>query len=223
MRKTFDSLLILTFLAFPSAAQEKTEACRADMQHLKLPEHAIIDDVLGLSQPPLTYLFSQDGVDVYSATNFEVMRLFQRTGMPFANAFTVILVYQDERVRQQKIESLLKDNPYAPFEKLKFSIWRFELTPVWDDNVLKRKWLVAGIAYFKPVSCTTLESRMPASSAGYLEATIQGSNRIAGQMPPMTIPESQRLPAIPNSVLGKTLNVMRNLLKSYGRGCPGFS
>ncbi len=186
------------------------------MENLKLPDHAFIDEVLGLNQPPLAFLFSQDGIDVYSATDFKAMQLFQRTGMSFANAFTVILVYQDQQIRQKKVESLLKQNPYAPFEDLKFATWRFELTPVWANNVLVRKWLVAGIAYFKPSSCVSVESRMPAVSEGYLEATIQGNNRIAGWMPPMEIPESQRLPVAPNSVLSRTLEVMRHQLQSYG-------
>jgi hypothetical protein len=215
MRTPLESLLVLTLLSLPASAQT-TDTCREDVRHLKLPEHAIIDDVLGLSQPPLVFLFSQDGVDVYSATDFKAMQMFQKGGIPFANAFTVILVYQDEQVRQKKIESLRKANPYDPLENLKFATWRFELTPVWDDNVLKRKWLVAGMAYFKPVSCEPLESRMPASSLGYLEATIDGKNRITGRMPPIEIPASQRLPATPNSVLARTLEVMRRQLQSYG-------
>jgi hypothetical protein len=216
MRKMLESLLIFVVLAFPAVAQKTGNDCRNDMKHLKLPEHAFIDDVLGLNQPPLAFLFSQDGVDVYSATDFKAMQLFQRTGMSFANAFTVILVYQDEQIRQKKVESLLKQNPYAPFENLKFATWRFELTPVWVNNVLMRKWLVSGIAFFKPVSCEPAESRMPATSQGYLEATIQGKNKILGWMPPMEIPEAQRLPVAPNSVLSRTLEIMRQQLQSYG-------
>jgi hypothetical protein len=208
-------LLILTLLSFPAAAQT-TDSCRADVRHLKLPEHAFIDDVLGLEQPPLVFLFSQDGVDVYSATDFKAMRVFHKSGMPFANAFTVILVYQDERVRQQKIESLRKAYPSDTLDDLKFATWRFELTPLWVDNVLMRKWLVSGMAYFKPVSCEPLESRLPASSQGYLEAARGGHNWIVGRMPPITIPESQRLPVTPNSVLARALEIMRQELKSYG-------
>jgi hypothetical protein len=215
MRKTLESLLILMFLSFPATAQT-TDACREDVRHSKLPEHAFIDDVLGLNQPPVVFLFSQDGVDVYSATDFKAMQVFQKSGVPIANAFTVILVYQDERVRQKKIESLRKENPYYHLVNLKFATWRFELTPVWDNNVLKRKWLVAGIAYFTPVSCEPIESRMPASSQGYIEATINGKNRITGRMPPIDIPVSQRLPAAPNSVLSRALEVMRHQLESYG-------
>src|SRR5260370_12631943 len=216
MRKIVESLLIFRFLASSAVAQKATEACRADMKHLKLPEKGFVDGVVGLSQQTLLFLFSQDGVDVYSATDFKAMRMFQRTGMPFANAFTVVLVYQDEQMRQRKIESLLKENPHAPFEDLKFATLRYELTPVWDDNVLKRKWLIAGMAYFKPVSCEPMASRMPASSERYLHATIQRNNRIAGQIPPIAIPESQRLPPTPDSVLAKALDAMRTLLQSYG-------
>src|SRR5258708_9399929 len=132
MRKTFESLLILMFLSFPATAQT-TDDCRADVRHLKLPEHAFIDDVLGLAQPPLVFLFSQDGVDVYSATHFKAMQVFQKSGMPLANAFTVILVYQDEQVRQEKIEYVRKSFPYASLnnlDNLKFATFRFELLPV---------------------------------------------------------------------------------------------
>src|SRR5438874_2996206 len=134
MRKALESLLILTFLSSPATAQ--TDACRADVRNLKLPGRAFMDDVLGLSQPPVVFLFSQDGVDVYSSTDFRAMQAFEIGGIPFANAFTVILVYQDERIRQQKIESLRKVYPDASLENLKFATWRFELTPVWDENVL---------------------------------------------------------------------------------------
>jgi hypothetical protein len=216
MRKILKCFVIFALLCLPTAAQT-TDACRADVRNLKLPGHAFIDDVVGLSQPPIVFLFSQDGVDVYSATDFKAMQAFERGGIPFANAFTVILVYQDERIRQQKIESLRKTYPAAPLENMKFATWRFELTPVWDDNVLKRKWLVAGMAYFKPVSCEPTGSRMPASSQGYLEATMSGNNRIiVAGMPPAAIPESKRLPAAPNSVLAKALEIMRHELQSYG-------
>jgi hypothetical protein len=211
--RILESLAILALLPYPTAAQKTTEACRADVRHLKLPQYAFIDDVLGLSQPPLVFLFSQDGVDVYSATDFEGMKQMRRGGIPFANAFTVILVYQGEEIRQKKIESLRKDNPYVPLEDLKFATWRFELTPVWVDNVLMRKWLISGAAYFRPMSC---EPADPSSAQSYLEASINGKNRILGRMPPTEIPESQRIPPTPNSVLARTLEVMRQELKSYG-------
>ncbi|MHB8653964.1 MAG: hypothetical protein ACYDA9_08810 [Terriglobia bacterium] len=226
MIKTIIQLsLVLPFFVFPASAQI-TDACRADLKHLKLPEHAITDEVLGLEQPPVVFAFAQDGVDVYSATDFTAMQVLKKLGQPLANAFTVILVYQDDRVRQRKIESLRKEvrtldwftrgYPYAPLENLKFATWRFELTPVWVDDVLTRQWLVAGMAYFEPVSCEAADERMPASSRGYLEATMNGHNFIFGQMPPVAIPVDKQMPPIGNSVLGKALEVMRLLLKKYG-------
>jgi hypothetical protein len=223
VRKILESLLILAFLSFPATAQT-IDACAADVRHLKLPEHAFIDDVVGLGQPPLVFLFSQEGVDVYSATHFKAMQAFQKSGMQLANAFTVILVYQDEHARQEKIEYVRKSFPYANLknlDNLKFATFRFELLPVWVDDMLTRKWVISGMAYFKPVSCEPMESRMPASSQGYLEATIiNGHNGIAGYTPLVPLPEGwpHNPPLSPpaNSVLAKTLGVMRDLLKSYG-------
>lgn len=223
------SLFLLTLLCFCSLGfAQNDQSCRADLQSLKLPDHAFIDDVPELSQPPVSFLFSQDGVDVYSATDFKTMRFLNRFGQPFANAVTVILVYQDEQVRQRKIESLRKDvaridhferdNSHAPLENLKFATWRFELTPVWVDNVLTRQWLVSGMAYFEPESCEPMESRSPAWPKGYLEASMNWNrhNSIVGWMPPITLPENQRTPPIHNSILARTLETMRSILKSSG-------
>lgn len=210
-------LAIAIAFAIAGAGAQTTDECRADVSHLKLPEHAFIDDVLGLDQPALVSLFSQDGVDVYSATHFKAMQVFQKSGLQLANAFTVILVYQDEQVRQEKIEYVRKSFPYADsknLENLKFATFRFELLP------LTRKWAISGMAFFKPVSCEPLESRMPASSQGYLEATINGNNRIAGYTPLLPLPErwphNPPLSPAANSVLVKTVSAMRDLLKSYG-------
>jgi hypothetical protein len=222
MKKLFGYVLMVGCLCFPASAQT-TGVCESDLRHLKLPERAFIDEVFGLDQPHVAFLFSQDGVDVYSATDVRTMQAWQQAGMAFTNAITVILVYQDEQARQRKIQSLRKTLDSlpgwyrdAPLENLKFSTWRFELTPVWADNVLTRKWLIAGTAYFEPVSCEPIESRIPASSQGYLEASINCHNRIVGQMPPVPIPENQRLAPPDNSILAKALETMQRKLKTYG-------
>jgi hypothetical protein len=154
----------------------------------------------------------------------KAMQVFHKSGMQLANAFTVILVYQDEHVRQEKIEYVRKSFPYADLknlDNLKFATFRFELLPVWVDDVLTRKWVISGMAYFKPASCEPMESRMPASSQGYLEATIiNGHNGIAGYTPLLRLPDGwpHNPPLSPpaNSMLAKTLDVMRQQLKSYG-------
>ena len=215
MLKAFKFVLLLPLLSSQVVAQT-TDACKADVRYLKLPERALIDDVLGLSEPPVVFLFSQDGFDFYSATDFKATKGLRRLGLAVADAFTIIVVYQDERARRKQIESLQVQYPYSHFEDLKFSTWRFELTPVWIDNVLRRKWLVSGMAFFKPVSCEPAEAKIPLSSQGYLEASINCHNRIVGQMPPMTIPENQRLPAAPNTVMSRAVDAMRELLKSNG-------
>jgi hypothetical protein len=225
MRKIIESLLVLACLCLPASAQIN-DACRADLRHLKLPEHAFIDDVIGLDQPPLAFLFSEDGVDVYSATAIDAMREWNRAGLPpVDDAITVILVYQEEQVRQRKIESLRKDVARmnyllryrrAPLENLKFSTWRFELTAVWVNNVLTRQWLISGVAYFEPVSCEPVKSRIPASRNGYLEASISCNNSIIGAMPPVMVPKDQWGPPAPNSVLAHALEGMQHVFQVYG-------
>jgi len=206
-----------------SVFAQSNDACQSDLRHLKLPDHALIDE--GLGQPPVVFAFSQDGVDVYSAIDLKTRQIFQRfgtpSGRPFENVFTVILVYQDERIRQRKIESLRKMPhlpynyyPHAPLKNLKFGAWEFELTPVWLDNVLTRKWLISQVQYFEPVSCEPVESRIPASSLlqGYLEASTECHNWVDG----MILLENRRVPPDDNSVLSKAVEVMRHMLETHG-------
>jgi hypothetical protein len=56
---------------------------------------------------PLEFLFSDRGVDVYSATSYR-----RPYPLPWVrdNGVTVIIVYQDEVARQKQIESLRKSN-----------------------------------------------------------------------------------------------------------------
>jgi hypothetical protein len=205
------ALLGLCSLCCAVAAQ----TCEKDVQHLNLPERASIDDVAGLSGPPLEFLFSKDGVEVYSATDFYAMREFRRGSISFANAFTVLLVYQTEEIRQKKIESLRKQYPYAHLSNLKYATWRFELTPMWVDNVLVRKWLVTGMAYFEPISCDGPKAGNSDATQTYLAASINYKNRIVDQMPPLALPENQRSPPTPNSVLARALEEMQKKLQFY--------
>lgn len=215
-------------LALSAPVYGQAPRCQAELRYLKLPARAFTDDVFGLNEPPLTLSFSKDGIDVYSATDFKTMHALQQygtpDGTPIENALTVILVYQREDVRREKMESLrktvrvadiLSGGGFAPLTNLKFAAWRFELTPIWVDNVLERKWLVAGIAHFEPTSCERTNSRTPASSPDYLEASVSNSNMILNEMLPR-IPRNRRLPAVPSSVLGKALDVMRHLSQKYG-------
>ena len=211
---------ILVFRLPLSGQGQQENQCRADVRHLKVPEHGSIDEVVGLSQPPLMSLFSQDGVDVFSATDFKAMQVFHKSGMSLASALTIIVVYQDERVRQEKIEYVRKFFPYANLQNandLKFATFRFEFLPVWVDDVLTRKWVISGMAYFRPMSCVT--PGIPSSD--YLEATmLYGHNSIAGYTPLMPLPEgwprNPPIPVLPNSVLSKALDAMKDLGKSYG-------
>lgn len=210
------NLLIIVCLSLPCFGQI-TDACRADLKHLKLPEKAMIDDeLIPLTSTPLRFLFSKDGVDAYSATNFEVMKALRRIGQAMPNAFTVILVYQDESVRRRKIESLRRWPGGSRLENLKFSTWRFEPTPVWVEDVLMRQWLITGMAYFKPVNCEPEESRNAfAAENGFLEASSNFNNYIGGAMPPQPWPV-RPAPTTPGSVLAKARDLTREELRKCG-------
>jgi len=51
------------FLCLPASAQ-MSDACRADLQHLTLPQTAQLAD--GNGETPVQFLFSDHGADIYS-------------------------------------------------------------------------------------------------------------------------------------------------------------
>jgi hypothetical protein len=103
MRTTLKSILVLVCLCLPTYAQTP-EACRAAVEHLTLPttaELAIMHPGLPLS--PVEFLYSSKGIDFYSAI-FTPTNYFPPAGS--SHEISLILVYQDEAVRQQMIGSL---------------------------------------------------------------------------------------------------------------------
>jgi len=54
MLQAFKFVLFLPLLSSQVVAQT-TDICKADVRYLKLPERAVIDDVLGLSGPPVVF------------------------------------------------------------------------------------------------------------------------------------------------------------------------
>lgn len=218
-------LLAVMSITCCSATFAATTRCQSDLHHFTPPAHAYVDEVFPLNGPQLVRLFSQDGVDVYSATDFRSARFLQQRGQSFDGALTVLLVYQDERTRQRKIDSLRKTVEtlraltgvrLAPLRNLKYATWRFELTPVWTSDVLSRRWMISGVAYFEPPSCVanprtqTVPSFLPASQA------LDSGNFIGGEMPPAAIPPNRRSAPTPGSVLARALAVMRQLEQRYG-------
>ncbi len=76
----------------------------------------------------------------------KAMKVLPKNRISSTEASTVINVYQDERARQSKVQSLRRSFSLlpawrlagAPLDNLKFGVFRFELTPVWVDNVLRK-------------------------------------------------------------------------------------
>ena len=107
--------------------KNRPETCKAATQHVTFPLNATA--LTDYDVAPLEFLFSDHGVDVYSATSY-------RRSYPLEwireNGVTAIIVYQDETVRQKQIESLRKSGslPYRVgfpqhFENIKYSMINF--------------------------------------------------------------------------------------------------
>ncbi|HTV56143.1 MAG TPA: hypothetical protein VMI06_14665 [Terriglobia bacterium] len=218
---------ILFFLLCRTLSAQTSQACQSDLNHLMLPGHATTDDGFGLRKTSLQFLFSQGGIDAYSANNFSVIRQKQRLGEPFDQSLTAVLVYQDERVRQSEIQSvqnkmrmrdLLDPSSHAPVSNLKFSTWRFRSSRMWHNRAPERKWFISGMAYFEPISCLPAKYQGPLSSEGYLEASMASPNLILEGLPGEEFAPNVRLMTAPNSVLSKTLEAMLAMLRKYGIG-----
>ncbi len=63
MRRCFECLFVFMFLCLPASAQ-MSDACRADLQHLTLPQTAQLAD--GNGETPVQFLFSDHGAEIYS-------------------------------------------------------------------------------------------------------------------------------------------------------------
>jgi hypothetical protein len=168
------------------------------------------------------FMGSMDGVDVYSATPWNELRYVDPT---LQDGMKVILVYQDEGVRQRKISSLresvrlgdwLVPLRHAPLANLKFSVVHFEWTAMWVHDVLTRKWLVADVEYFEPEACIPLSPKpehwqLPEYTKPNLQADSSYLNCISG----IIFPENRRPSPDDDPVLAKTIRVLQTVLKKY--------
>jgi hypothetical protein len=122
--------------------QPAPDPCQEQIHHLTVQSPALLEDGL-VGHTPLEYLFSEDGDDIYSATSFDVNQLGQylhgnvTTGkllgvstLGGGDGMRFIVVYQDEKSRQQTIDNLRKPGVlstsvlgnHAPLENLKFAV-----------------------------------------------------------------------------------------------------
>ncbi|MHB1022201.1 MAG: hypothetical protein ACYC46_03335 [Acidobacteriaceae bacterium] len=202
------------------AFSQNSAACQADLQNLRVPPRAFIDGVLLESDPPVSLLFSRDGIDVYSAVDYGEIQLLRFNGMaPSDETVTIISVFQDEKARSSAV-GWLEARKVSPenAQKVKFEVLQLMLTPIWVDDTLERKWMISGYELYGPYSCVPPDQRRE-SEAQYdsqlCAATDFCPNEIYGLLPLGGLPPEMRVvPEGPNVL--KALAMIRSKLAAYG-------
>lgn len=164
MRKTLESLLVLACFCVSVSAQtpQTSDACRAELWHMTVPAYA---QITGYDLTPLEFVFSQDGVDVYVAMPSSRSHYVNWIGQ---HGIRVIVVYQDELLRQEVIKWLL-DPPNIqvvslphpiPIDNLKFAVAHYTPVGIRDgqehtekDELLAGDWAVEDVHYYAPQAC----------------------------------------------------------------------
>jgi hypothetical protein len=145
--------------------QPAPDPCQEQIRHLTVQGPALIEDGL-IGNTPLEYLFSEDGDDIYSATSFDVNQLGEALhgnvtiqkllgGSPLGggDGMRFIVVYQDEKSRQQTIDNLRKPGVlatilvgnHAPLENLKFAVVHVQIDSGGPGSSVDKKKYLAWI------------------------------------------------------------------------------
>jgi hypothetical protein len=152
MRKAIGMLLILA-CSRSVAFSQTPEACRSAVQHLVLPSFVEArPSYLGQTLTPLKFLFSEQGIDVYSV------------GVPrpaLVDGVRALLIYQDEKVRQKIIQLMRGPTPgilitggiRRPLDHLKFAVVNFSCN---ESEFYAGKGVVNDIQYYEPKECIIL-------------------------------------------------------------------
>jgi hypothetical protein len=194
--------------------EQGDEGCNTVTQHVTMPPGFIATTDYDVA--PLEFLFSDNGMDVYSATSY-------RRTYPLEwireNGMTVIVFYQDEKVRQRQIASLRKDNSPARlgypqhFENIKYSMINF-----FGPSAA----FVRDVEYFQPKPCVSSSEEHLAGllwmhysdfqlwAMPGLHASKNGPNWITGFYSPYLI-----VSAKDNPTYVKMHNVMADKVKEY--------
>lgn len=218
VRKTVGSLLVLACLCLPASAQQTPEACRAQLRHFTVPEYPRAFSYVvptGWVKLPSRLLISQNGIEVYANTFPDSSDLF--LNQISATGMEVLVVYQDETVRQATISQLREKHLLPPagmgalVENLKYA--KILFTPKWlpSDLVLgnkmgnpfDREWQVGHIEYDQPSQCLNVfqNDNHPTLFNAYTSST----SIITETNPPWT---NQRLPVDASPLWTKSLKAM---------------
>jgi hypothetical protein len=168
MWKSLKSLTVLVCLCSPAFAQTP-KTCQDQLQHFTVPEYAKAFSTVagsdGWAKLPSRLLFSENGIEVYADTfpngRADFLTQVSESGLE------VLVVYQDETVRQATIrelrerpgEGILVDNlRHANIDSLKYA--KITFMPKWlpSDLILRnkmgnpfeREWFVGRVEYDQP-------------------------------------------------------------------------
>jgi hypothetical protein len=191
-RKTFEFLVLVSFW-FPAHAQTR-EACQSAVKHLTLPptvEYPAMHPGIPLS--PIEFLYSSRGIDAYAVVFNGVPNYYPVTGQS-PNNVSLILVYQDEEVRQQMIGTLRdahlairQSDATAPsLDNFKFATVHCVLGG--KEFLSTGKCVANDIQYYKPQACIVVPqakdfsdlSVLAASGAHNYRDALNGLNWLAG-------------------------------------------
>ncbi len=176
MRKCLEILIILASTSF-SASGQTPEACRDQLRHFSVPIYKPAFSILALGgrKFPNTLLFSQNGIEVYAdsfpAPKVELpeqgMGIYENNfinGRDFLNQVSVagmevLIVYQDEAVRQAMIKQLREKHALPPsgmgalVDNLKYAKILFLPDSLIPGKPLPDTWHIAHLEYDQPEQC----------------------------------------------------------------------
>jgi hypothetical protein len=207
---------LFTIALFPLMAfAQASDTCKSAVGRAIIPKGATA--LTDYDVAPLEYLFSEDGVDFYSATSY---RRSDPVQWIRENGLTAIIVYQDETTRLKQIEHLRESNSLAArigfpqrLNNLKYAMINF-FGP--------GSRFVRDLEYFEPKPCVTSSDeslagelwmryedfeiwRMPG-----LHAAKNGPNWLTGFYTPALIADATR-----NPTYARIHNVMADKLRIY--------
>ena len=215
MRKTFESILAFVFIGSLAYAQTP-EVCKVAMERASISAGVVA--TTDYDTAPLEFLFSDHGVDFYSATSY-------RRPYPLKwiseNGETAVMVYQDEAARQRQIELVRNTADSLPgrigfqqhLENLKYAMVNF-----FGPSVS----FVRDVEYFEPKPCVSPSEEKQAEGLWMnysdlqvwgrpgLHASKNGPNWITGFYSPYLI-----VSAKDNPIYVKIHNMMAEKVKDY--------
>jgi hypothetical protein len=214
MRKSLGVTLLVTSMGFPACAQT-SGACKTAMEHANIPK--IATAVTDYDVAPLELLFSDQGIEVYSATSFRRPHPLQWIR---ENGATAIIFYQGENARQKVIGPLRKRGSLPSrvgypqhLENIKYAMVNF-----FGPSAS----FVRDVEYFEPKQCVSPSEEKEAGllwmddsdfqvwNMPGLHASKNGPNWITGFYSPYLIADAKG-----NPLYVKIHNMMADKVKEY--------